>query len=307
MYFSDFNQGMMKKPAIHSFWSRDVYISPVGHALDPLDDRIQTHVHLQQGTPVTSDGMTLTLLDVEARTPDADAASTNGAHPTKEVVATIDVVRGGVHQTLKPVLQGLSDGNTNVVPADIANTDQAISLLATETTGTEVEVGIRWPALGLMRGESGDIQGNKVSLNDYEVVMPAREGGSVKVFANAHVEMGGETFHLKPGIISRPGESGGLEQIEAPIGRTGQNLILDKVEANTGRAFFHIAQAPQEYLYAEVSLKPFIGLLWVGTALTVLGLAFATFQRGRLANRLVAAESGAAGLEAKKNGKRVAA
>jgi cytochrome c-type biogenesis protein CcmF len=310
MFFSDFNQGMMKKPAIHSFWSRDVYVSPVGHALDPLGDRIQTRVTLEKGTPVTSEAMTLTLFDVEARTPDASAAGAHdhdGAQPTKEVVATIDVLRNGVHTTLKPVLQGYSDGNTEVVPADIPNTDQAISLLATEATGTQVQVGIRWPALALMRGESGEIQGNKVSLNDYDVVMPAREGGSVKVFANAHVEMGGESFHVRPGIISRPGEDGNLEQIEAPIGRTGQNLVLDRIEANTGRAFFHIAQAPQEYLYAEVSLKPFIGLLWIGTGFTVFGLAFATFQRGRLANRLVAAEAGKEGIEAKKNGKRVAA
>ena len=174
-------------------------------------------------------------------------------------------------------------------------------------TGTQVEVGIRWPALGLLRGESGEIQGNKVSLNTFDVQMPTREGGSVRVFANAHVEMGGQTFHVRPGIISRPGESGGLEQIEAPIGRTGSNLVLDRVDASTGRAFFHIATAPQEYLYAEVSLKPFIGLLWIGTGLTVLGLAFATFQRGRLANRLVTAEAGSEGLEAKKNGKRDAA
>jgi len=308
MYFSDFTQGMMKKPAIHSFWSRDVYISPVGHALDPLDDRIQTRVELEKGTPVRSEGMTLTLLEVEARTPDASAASATGsAQPTKEVVATIDVLRDGVHQTLKPVLQGFADGNTSVVPADVPNTDQAISLLATEATGTQVQVGIRWPALSLMRGESGVIQGNTVTLNDYDVVMPTREGGSVKVFANAHVEMSGQTFHVRPGIISRPSETEQLEQIEAPIGRTGMNLVLDKIDANTGRAYFHIASAPQEYLYAEVSLKPFIGLLWIGTGLTVLGLAFATFQRGRLANRLVAAESGAEGLEAKKNGKRVAA
>jgi cytochrome c-type biogenesis protein CcmF len=137
--------------------------------------------------------------------------------------------------------------------------------------------------------------------------MPSREGGSVKVYANAHVDMGGESFHVRPGIISRPGENQEMEQIEAPIGRTGQNLVMDRVEAATGRAYFYIAETPQEYLYAEVSLKPFIGLLWLGTGLTVLGLAFATFQRGRLANRLQAAESGTEGVELKKNGKRVAA
>jgi cytochrome c-type biogenesis protein CcmF len=308
MYFSDLNQGMMKKPAIHSFWNRDVYVSPVGDARDPLEDRIQTRVELEKGTPVTSMGMTVTLLGLEARTPDASAASAmDSAKPTREVVATIDLVRDGVHQTLQPILRGLSDGNTTVVPADIPNTDQAITLLATEATGTRAEIGIRWPALGLMRGESGSIQGTKVTLNSFDVEMPVREGGSVKVFAVAHVEMGGETYHVRPGIISRPGETEQLEQIEAPIGRTGSNLVLDRVEANTGRAHFHIASTPQEYLYAEVSLKPFIGLLWIGTGLTVFGLAFATFQRGRLANRVVAAESGMEGIEAKKNGKRVAA
>lgn len=308
MFFSDFNQGMMKKPAIRSFLARDVYVSPMGHASDPLDQRTQTHVELDKGISTSAMGMNFMLLGVEARPHDHAAhAATNEPHPVREIVATVEVEQGSQRYTLEPVLQGFQDGSTSLVPAAIPGTDQAITLLASDGTGSRVQIGVRWPALALLRGESGQMQGTTVTLNDYDVEMPVREGGSVKVFANAHVDMDGQTFHVRPGIISRPGENMPLELIEAPIGRTGMNLVLDKVDSNTGRSYFYIASTPQEYFYAEVSLKPFIGLLWVGTALTVLGLAFATFQRGRLANRLFAAEVGKEGIEAKKNGKRVAA
>jgi hypothetical protein len=193
-----------------------------------------------------------------------------------------------------------------VVPASLSGTEQTVTLLATDGLGAHAQIGIRRPAVGILRGESTRIDGIQVTLSGFDVIMPSREGGSIKVFANAHVEWNGQSIHVRPGFISRPGAEE-LELIEAPIGRSGQNLVLERVESNEARAFFNVAPEPQEYLYAEVSLKPFIGLLWVGTSLTVLGLALATIQRGRMANKLHAASAGDETVELKKNGKRAAA
>jgi hypothetical protein len=200
----------------------------------------------------------------------------------------------------------MSDGRTTVVPAMIPGTEQTVTLLATDESGTHAQIGVKRPAVPLLRGETAEIMGLQVTLNDFDVVMPSREGGSVKIFANAHVDMDGQPLHIRPGVISRPGTEE-LETIEAPIGRSGLNLVLERVDPNEARAYFQVAPAPQEYLYAEVSLKPFIGLLWVGTGLTVLGLMLATIQRGRMANKLQAATARDEKLEIKKNGKRAAA
>jgi hypothetical protein len=118
------------------------------------------------------------------------------------------------------------------------------------------------------------------------------------------VEFEGHRHVVSPAVISRPGAED-LERLEAPIARTGLNLILHHIDSAQGRALFHIAPAPREYLYAEVSLKPFIILLWIGTALTITGLAVATLHRGRLAGRLARAAMGVEG--GAKNGAREAA
>ena len=88
-----------------------------------------------------------------------------------------------------------------------------------------------------------------------------------------------------------------------PLGRTGLNLILARVDPKAGEASFYVTETPAEYLYAEVSLKPFIILLWIGAVITILGLAVATVRRGVMAGRLRAAVAG----ERTANGKREAA
>jgi hypothetical protein len=136
--------------------------------------------------------------------------------------------------------------------------------------------------------------------------MGSRRGGSVKVFAHAEVELDGNTYHVAPGLISRPGTEE-LELIEAPIGRTGYNLVLERINSSQAQGMFHIAPAPREYFFAEISLKPFIGLLWIGTFITVIGLLTVTLHRGKLAMRLAAAEIGDRVNGIKKNGEREAA
>jgi hypothetical protein len=303
MYFSDFNAGMMKKPAIQMFWQRDVYISPIGHATDPLEDRVVSKIVLTRGQPMEGFGMELEFLGFENR---AGGDGDGHNHPVDEVVAMIQMTRGSGVETVEAVLRTLPDGHTEVFPAPLGTSGYSITLLALDTSGDHAQVGVERPPTGLFRGETGWIDGNAVTFTDFEVEMASRQGGSVKVFAHVEVEFGGETYHVRPGIISRPGTEE-LELVEAPIGRTGYNLVLARIDAAQAQAFFHLVPTPREYFYAEVSLKPFIGLLWIGTVITVFGLITATLHRGRLAMRHAAAVAREQELGVKKNGKREAA
>jgi cytochrome c-type biogenesis protein CcmF len=301
MFFSDFNGGMMKKPAIEPFFVRDIYLSPIGYAQDQLSDRIDTPLMLMPDKPQTANGMTFTLKDIQAK-PMADASQ------GQDVTATITVEGGGETATLSPVLKTYADGHTEMLPATVPATGAEVSLEAAGAMVSAAKIGVGRPPVILTRGETGTQGPYTITLQGFDVEQATRPGGSVKVYAHSTVSVGGQDYHVQPGLISRPGQDQ-LESIEAPIGRTGMNLVLADIEAQTGKAHFQVAPAPQEYLYAEASTKPFIVLLWIGTGVVLAGLALATLNRGRMAGRLAAQLAGSEKKVAalKKNGKRHAA
>jgi len=300
MYFSDYTRGMMKKPAIKSFWNRDVYISPIGHAVDPLSQRIQTTLLMAKGQPVSAYGMIFHLDDIGAQT---HKAEDDGALEINDLVATIRVELGDrVVETVRPVLRLLSDGNTEVMPAVISENGHQLTLLGVDSGGTHVKIGIDRPPLVLSKGEDGDYDDVHLTFVDYDMQLPARTGGTVRAFAQVKAEVAGEMYEVSPGLVSRPGGEE-LELMEVPLGRTGLNLVLARVDPKAGEASFYVTETPAEYLYAEVSLKPFIILMWIGAVITILGLVAATVRRGRMAGRLRAAVAG----ERATNGKREAA
>jgi cytochrome c-type biogenesis protein CcmF len=301
MFFSDFNAGMMKKPAIQMFVARDIYLSPIGHAVDPLDERVESKTVLPLNKPMPGFGMELEFLGYETRMMKHEGHN----HEAEAVVARIRVTAGDHTEVIEPGITELPDGHTETHPASVEGTGHAVTLLAVDTSGSHAQIGVRQPPILLGKGEKVQIDQTVLSFHGFEVESKKR-GGSVKVFATVHVDMGGETYDTRPGIISRP-QAEELELIEAPIGRTGLSLVLVQVDAAQARGHFYITRTPREYFYAEVSTKPFIGLLWIGTILTVLGLAMATFHRGRLAGRLHAAVVGEKAAKVKKNGKREAA
>ena len=308
MYFSDFNAGMMKKPDIESFWNRDVYIAPIAHAVDPVEERVTMPFMLQKDEPVRITDKTFTLLGVETASSDHGHEGHGGHnHPATDMTASIRVEHAdGSTETVQPVLRSMGKDDTQVLEAEIASTGERLTLNAVDMSGTRAQVGLKQAPFKLARGESFETGGIKVTFESFDVDMGKKKGSSVKVYANTVVDVDRETYALHPSLISRPGAEE-LELVEDPIGRTGLNLVLYRIDPDKAEAFFYVTRAPQEYLYAEVSLKPFISLLWIGTVLTVLGLAVATFHRGRLANRLAAAVKGGKLAVLKKNGDREAA
>ncbi len=304
MFFSDFNAGMMKKPAIESFFMRDIYLSPIGYAEDPLNDRIAKQIMLRGDEPQTVEGVTYTLERLENGT----ASASGGTDNVKTVTAVLQATVDGHTTELRPMISTYSDGHQDSEPVEVPGTGSRVSVAAAAPFATAAQIGVTPQPLVLGKGETGSIGDYQVGLEGFDVDMPTRPGGSVKVYAHATVTAEGETYHLTPGLISRPGTDE-LENIEAPIGRTGLNLVLQDLESSKALGHFQIAPAPQEYLYAEASTKPFIVLLWIGAGIVFLGLAMSTLNRARIAGRAVAAVVGDRKKLSvlKKNGKRHAA
>ena len=292
MFYSDFNRGMMKKPAIRSFLPRDVYVSPVAAMADPLAERIEHGLTLGRDEPVPVMGMDLRLTGVETSAYEAAGAHGHAAHGSgTDYTAVIAVSRGRETFPVRPVLRVFHDGYTETLDAEIPGTGVWVSLQGVDEQGTRVEVGVMPAPLTLGLGESGQAGEYRIALQDFDVEMSRHRGGSVKVFAQVDVTAGGKTYHVKPGLVSRPGEPS-AELIEAPLGNTGRNLVMADLDPDAARAGFYVVPAPRQYLQAEISLKPYIVLLWVGSFLTILGLILATAYRAGQAGLAVATVPG---------------
>ncbi len=282
MYYSDFNGGTMKKPAIKAFLQRDVYVSPINHVAEPIEDRVESRVVVQKKQPQMAGGVALTLQRFETENTAAEDHNGEGV----DVIAEIEAAVGETTHVLKPVLRTFADGHTEVMPAEVPGTGVLITLLGVDASGGRAQLGVRQPPTVLQKGETATIGAFQVHFEGFDVQMPTTRGRSVKVYALCSVTGGGHQHQLTPGVISRPSESE-LERIEAPVGRTGMNLVLYEIDPGSATAAFYVAPAPQEYLYAELSLKPFIILLWIGTAITIVGLLVATAYRSKLAGRAI--------------------
>jgi hypothetical protein len=123
-----------------------------------------------------------------------------------------------------------------------------------------------------------------VHFHSFDVDMGSNRGTKISIYANAYVVMGADTLWVKPGFIHRANMDPAYE--EAPLGDSGLNLVLANVNATDRTADFYITRPPREAIWVEASVKPYIQLLWLGTALIVLGIGTAAVKRGRLASKL---------------------
>jgi cytochrome c-type biogenesis protein CcmF len=281
MYYSEFNAGMMKKPAILSFATHDVYVAPGGLAVERLEDRVKSFLVLNKKVPQAAMDMVFTFkgFGVEEN---MDQHTGSGDITAEMEVTTPD----GVTHPMTLGVRVAEDDMMEIVPEPIPGTDYALTLDGVDATNGRVRLGIGAPPVRIHQGEEAVISGFTVRFHRFEVDMGSGRGNKLAVYAETQVDMGGDRLFLKPGIINRANMD--PEYVEAAIGDTGLQLILADVEAANHTALFYVAPAPAISLWVEASTKPFIVLLWIGTALVVGGVLLAAIFRGRLAGRMAA-------------------
>jgi hypothetical protein len=291
MYPAQDNQGMMKKPAIRSFAVRDAYLAPGNVVRQTLEERLQQDVELRKGEPTRAHGLILTLEEFRIE----ERAMEGHSHAVMEITPVIRVItdRRETGEIL-PLLRRYPDGYQEVLTVEIPGTGHQARI-----SGLSADEGIVRLALSpvptvLGKGEQADLNGCQVQLVDFQVEIDP-EGRFARLEADTHVRVGNEVFEVRPAMTTRGGGHP-PEFEEFPVGWTGMNLVLAGVDSDRGTASFHLVPAPRELLYAELSLKPFILLLWVGSALAVFGLALSVAYRFRLANVSARAEGTAAAL-----------
>ena len=102
MYWSEFNQGYMKKPHIERFWSHDIYISP----LDMVDDRQSGALWLGKGESRRIGQVTYTFVDFDRQMGEV-----------VRIAARLRVEIGGRTVPARPMLEvNLGSGTQNSIP-----------------------------------------------------------------------------------------------------------------------------------------------------------------------------------------------
>jgi cytochrome c-type biogenesis protein CcmF len=133
----------------------------------------------------------------------------------------------------------------------------------------------------LRKGETKTIQGYTIKFLDFDM-STHQMGSQISVGATLEVEREGKVDTLTPFISM---DESGQQQFQETVYLPGRKhgLVLEQIDAD--RKMIKLSLLAQEdepqknLLVLEVSKKPLINLLWLGTALIMLGLAISTYRR----------------------------
>ncbi|MCB9209228.1 MAG: cytochrome c biogenesis protein CcsA [Ignavibacteriales bacterium] len=147
-------------------------------------------------------------------------------------------------------------------------------------TGTHVTI---------KKGDSFDYMGNKITFDSFNFPADAMSammgGGDFTIGANITVESANKSFKIEPQMKSAAGNrefvSQKIDEIDLLVEMTNLdasgsvNLNLSSINGGGDQP----AQMKSEILSIEASIKPFIGLVWTGVILMVVGFIISAVRR----------------------------
>jgi len=275
MFYSEMNAGMMKKPAIRSFLTHDIYVAPGGEIKEDVLERVSRWVVLHKGESAEVGALTFTFNRFDM------SGGDHAEGGSMEIAAVVTVTDASGPRDVRLVFR---PGNgAGGVPTPIPGTDLSATIEGLDANNGAIKLAVGSSPLILAPGESGSVQGMEFRLAKFDVDTGSGRGTKVGVYAMVDATVGGERLRLRPGLVERANMD--PEYREAPIGDTGLNLVLSGVDTETRQARFYVAPKGRDSIWVEASFKPFIGLLWLGTGLVTLGLLVSTIFQGRLAGK----------------------
>jgi len=141
----------------------------------------------------------------------------------------------------------------------------------------------------IKKGETKEVSGYAIKFNGFDLSSHGMEGG-MSVGASLEVTHEKETKILTPTIVM-----GGAETDEstrmANLPGGEDHLVLEKIDADNKMVTLSLLRAKGEpasnLLVLEVSKKPLINFLWLGTGLIMAGLLVTTYRRAKEINRSI--------------------
>jgi cytochrome c-type biogenesis protein CcmF len=148
----------------------------------------------------------------------------------------------------------------------------------------QVETEAPGSLIRLAKGEADTIDGLEILFNGFDMASHG-EDGAIKVGALLTVIADGDTVEVTPYLSLLA--SGERDRPTVRAGDTGVELVLEDVHPDIRTADIRVSSpgsSPSETVSLEVSTKPLISLVWMGSLLIVFGAAIAAFHRRRFSS-----------------------
>jgi cytochrome c-type biogenesis protein CcmF len=299
MWVNPKSNQLVANPDIRSTLARDLYLAPVQYSPGE-GPPVSARLTLTRGQPVSQGEWTLTFQRF-------DLSQQNTSPRMMTVGVVVDVKRGeDAPITLMPTFLFGSEGGRGV-PVSLPGSDHGQLKVAR----LNVDQGVVWVELlgvggGLARtallgkGESLAYRDLDITFRDFDLSGFEPDAGHVDFGVIFDVTVGGEAIEVVPRFEGTD-QGAAVRPVEIP-GTAGIALSVGRIDAERGavqvQVFDDAAEPPPAEPAAfvvDVSVKPLVSLVWLGTIITIIGVVMALGRRGRDVAAIADAEPGGGG------------
>jgi cytochrome c-type biogenesis protein CcmF len=284
MWVNQKTNQLIANPDIKAFFTKDLYVAPV--EFEPGKDApVSGRLVLAKDQPTSFRDWTLTFRGF-------DMANQNAVPGALTVGVVVGLERPGMESVVLEPSMVSTDEGVQPVAVDIPGMAGA----RLRATGMSVDQGVvRVEILGLgggigrtvvlAKGEALDYKGISIVFDDFDMSDFDPEAGKINFGVVFNVEVDGQTIEVIP---TYRGGMGG-EPVVTPAlvpGTGGMTLSPGRIDAEGGTVQLQVydpALAPEgatpASLVIDVSTKPLISLVWIGTVLIMIGIIMAIVLR----------------------------
>jgi cytochrome c-type biogenesis protein CcmF len=287
MWVNQKSNQLIANPDIKSFLTTDLYLAPV--EFDPSSEPPPSaRLLLAKDQPQQFKDWSLVFRGF-------DLSRQNAVPGALTVGIVVDLERPGEEVArLEPSVISMNDGTVQQVAVDIPGVPGA----RVQATGMSVDQGmVRIEILGLSggigrtavlhKGETLSYEDLRIRFDDFDLSEFDPEAGKINFGVVFAVEHEGRSMEVVPTF--KGGMGGEPTRIPAAIpGTGGITLSVGRIDAEGGSVQLQIydpslpAQGPTPAsLVIDLSTKPLIALVWLGTILVVVGIGIAMALRRR--------------------------
>jgi len=286
MWVNQKSNQLVANPDIKSFLTSDLYVAPV--EFTPGEESpASARLMLTKDQPASFKDWTLLFRRF-------DMGRQNAVPGALTVGMVVELQRPDVEPVLlEPSLISMSDGTVQAVPVDIPG----VAGGKLRATGMSVDQGmIRVELLGLgggiartavlHKGESLAYEDLKVTFSYFDLSDFDPEAGRINIGVVFEVTSGERTVEVVPTFR---GGQGGPQITPATVpGAGGITLSIGQMDAEHGTVELQVidpgmaAEPPKPpSVVLDVSTKPLISLVWIGTLMVMFGIGMAIALRRR--------------------------
>ena len=145
----------------------------------------------------------------------------------------------------------------------------------------EHQEGVGGERIELNKGQTRDLSGYKIKFAGFEIPSHT-QADIIRVGAILEISKDKQKQKLIPAIVMGLSEQNESRRVQ--LFDTKDHLYLEKIDADSGRISLRMergGEATQPILVLEVSKKPLIWVLWLGSGLVILSFLFSTINRSR--------------------------